>query len=106
MGALQPSSSTPLPTRPGAEDPLVLRLDGVFDGASAWDLRHLLERSAAETPGRPVIVDFSAVRDFYDFGVAVLAHGLAQRPAHLPPVRLRGLRTHQLRMFGYFGVEA
>jgi anti-anti-sigma regulatory factor len=103
MGALQ--SSVP-PPRSHPDDTLVLRLDGVFDGASAWDLRHTLERATSDAPMRPIVLDFSQVRDFYDFGVAVLAHGLAQRDAHLPPVRLRGLRTHQSRMFSYFGVEA
>jgi len=82
---------------------LLFRLDGAFDGASAWDLRHALEA----VDGRPthIVVDFSLVREFFDFGVAVLAHGLAQRPLSGPPVILKGLRKHQLRLFRYFGVE-
>lgn len=88
----------------GNGDSVIFAVDGVFDGASAWDLRHAIE--AVETSAKEVVVDFTRVREFYDFGVAVLAHTLAQRPKHQPPVALRGLRTHQQRMFRYFGVEA
>ena len=77
--------------------------DGVFDGASAWELRHALE---AVHKGSKVVLDFTRVREFYDFGVAVLAYGLAQRSPAVPRVTLKGLRTHQLRMFRYFGVDA
>lgn len=96
----------PVPAAPKSKEPkeLTIRLDGVFDGARAWDLRRRLE-ALPETPETRVVVDFSKVREFYDFGVAILAHGLSERHHLLPRVILRGLRTHQLRLLRYFGVE-
>jgi anti-anti-sigma regulatory factor len=77
----------------------VLRLSGVFDYDSASALREELARSS----GEDLVVDFSLVREFADLGVAVLARDLAgTRDRRL---RLRGLRTHQLRLFRYFGVD-
>ena len=76
----------------------VLRIAGVFDRASAFELRERLER---EPPG-DVVLDFSHVREFADLGVATLAHGLAGGERRL---RLLGLRQHQLRIFRYFGVD-
>ncbi len=76
----------------------VLRIAGVFDRASAFELRERLER---EPPG-DVTLDFSHVREFADLGVATLAHGLTGSERRL---RLLGLRQHQLRIFRYFGVD-
>ncbi len=104
MSALSSDSATlPMPPPPMADDEVTIRVDGVFDGATAWELRHTLENSAHG--GRTVVLDFSRVREFYDFGVSVLAYSLAQRSRSLPRVLLRGLRTHQHRMLRYFGVE-
>ena len=104
MAAAQPE---PIPNgaspSPENTDEVTFKLDGVFDGASAWELRHALE---AVQKGSKVVLDFTRVREFYDFGVAVLAYGLAQRSPTVPRVTLKGLRTHQLRMFRYFGVDA
>ena len=83
---------------------VTIEVDGVFDGATAWELRHTLDAARPRTSH--IVLDFSRVREFYDFGVGVLAYGLAQRETNLPRVSLRGLRTHQLRMLRYFGVEA
>jgi hypothetical protein len=104
MAAAQPELVPVNLTGPAEDrsDELTLKLDGVFDGASAWELRHRLE---AVRSAHRVVLDFSRVREFYDFGVAVLAHGLAQR-SPTPPVHFKGLRTHQLRLFKYFGVDA
>jgi anti-anti-sigma regulatory factor len=77
----------------------VLRLSGVFDRDSASALREELERSS----GGDLVVDFSLVREFADLGVAALARDLAG--ARDRRLRLRGLRTHQLRLFRYFGVD-
>lgn len=88
----------------GEANDVTFALAGVFDGASAWDLRHAIE--AVEVEASQLVLDFSKVREFYDFGVAVLAHALAQRDARRPAVALKGLRTHQARMFQYFGVQA
>lgn len=77
----------------------ILRVSGTFDRASAFAVREELSR------GRPreVVIDFSQVRDFADLGVATLAYGIAGTDRR---VSMRGLRTHQLRIFRYFGVEA
>ena len=76
----------------------VIRIAGVFDHASAFELGDRLERE----PAADVILDFSLVREFADLGVATLAHGLAGGERRL---RLLGLRHHQLRIFRYFGVD-
>jgi hypothetical protein len=76
----------------------VIRIAGVFDRASAFELRDRLERE----PAADVVLDFSLVREFADLGVATLAHGLAGGERRL---HLLGLRHHQLRIFRYFGVE-
>jgi hypothetical protein len=77
---------------------VIIRVSGVFDRASAFELRDRLERE----PATEVILDFSLVREFADLGVATLAHGLAGGERRL---RLLGLRHHQLRIFRYFGVD-
>ena len=76
----------------------VIRVAGVFDRASAFELRDRLERETAID----VVLDFSLVREFADLGVATLAHGLAGADRRL---HLRGLRQHQLRIFRYFGLD-
>ena len=76
----------------------IFRVSGVFDRASATELRARVEAEG----GADVILDFSFVREFADLGVAALASELAGGDLHL---RLRGLRQHQLRIFRYFGVD-
>ncbi len=76
----------------------VIRVAGVFDRASAFELRDRLERE----PALDLVLDFSFVREFADLGVATLAHGLAGAERRL---WLRGLRERQLRIFRYFGVD-
>lgn len=104
-----PEVAVESPVRPSPPPELlpevVLTVEGVFDGATAWELRRSLEEIHAARGGQ-VVLDFTRVREFYDFGVAVLAHGLAQRTASQPKVILRGLRTHQMRMLRYFGIDA
>lgn len=61
---------------------LYLHLQGVFDGSSAWEVRHALEGSDAGT----VVLDFSGVDEAYEFGATVLGAGLrllAGRSIHL-----------------------
>ncbi len=79
-------------------DRTILRVTGVFDRASAFELRDRVEHE----PAGDLVLDFSQVREFADLGVATLANGLATPERRL---RLRGLRQHQLRMFRYFGVD-
>jgi hypothetical protein len=79
-------------------DRTIIRLSGVFDRASACELRDRLEEDASDD----LVLDFSLVREFADAGVEALAPELA---AHVRRLRLRGLRQHQARMFRYFGVD-
>lgn len=109
MSLAQSEGTLPFPPLPppagdAPGEALTIRVEGIFDGASALDLRNRLEARRSET--ERIVLDFTTVREFYDFGVGVLAYSLAQRSTRLPRVSLRGLRTHQLRMFRYFGVEA
>jgi anti-anti-sigma regulatory factor len=76
----------------------VIRVAGVFDRTSAFELRDRLQRELAHD----LVLDFSLVREFADLGVATLAHGLAGADRRL---HLRGLRQHQLRIFRYFGLD-
>ncbi len=80
-------------------DLTVIRVAGVFDRASAFELRDRVER---EPSTDDLVLDFSLVREFADLGVATLAHGLVGVDRRL---HLRGLRQHQLRMFRYFGLD-
>ena len=82
----------------GAKD-VVIRMDGTFDVASA---RRLAGTLADADPGEEVFVDLTHVREFNDFGIAVLAQALRESPAR---ISLRGLRQHQYRMLRYLGVE-
>lgn len=58
----------------GSQDREVLRLSlqGVFDGSSAWELRHALEGADAER----IEVDFGGVVETWEFGAAILSAGL------------------------------
>lgn len=80
------------------EHPITLRLDGVFDVPTAQKLAHAI----ADAGDRPVQVDLTRVREFHDFGVALLARSLAGRPA----VSVSGLRQHHLRLLRYLGIDA
>ena len=75
-----------------------LNLEGAFDGAAGWELVKRLSEERGE-----IVLDFSRIATFDDYGLAVLAHALHERQGR--PVRLAGLRTHQLRMLHYLGVE-
>jgi anti-anti-sigma regulatory factor len=76
------------------------RISGRFDGACAWDLsRRLQQELLAE-----LLLDFSQVDEFVDYGVAVLANVLLALDHKC--IHLRGVRQHQLRLFKYFGVDA
>ncbi len=85
--------------RGGGED-VVIRMEGTFDVPTARRLAGTLTDAG---PGREVYVDLTHVREFNDFGIAVLAQALRESPAH---VSLRGLRQHQYRMLRYLGVES
>ena len=72
---------------------------GKFESSCAWDL----SRRIAQEPLSELVLDFSQVGDFVDYGIAVLSSALLEIPQKT--VRLEGLRQHQLRLFKYFGVE-
>jgi hypothetical protein len=80
------------------EHVMIIELDGTFDKPAAQRLALALE----EAGDRDVRVDLSRVKDFHDFGVADLGRALAGRRR----VSVRGLRTHQVRLLRYLGVEA
>ena len=80
--------------------PSVIRLEGTFDLPAA----RVLERSLGSMAGNGgVRVDFTAVRRFNDFAVAVLAQALKRAPG--PGVKVEGLTVHQIRLLRYFGVD-
>ncbi len=79
-------------------DEIVIRLEGVFDAAAAQRLSTAIE--AAD--GDEIRVDLTGVREFHDFGIAMLARALSGREH----VAVSGLRHHQLRLLRYFGIEA
>jgi anti-anti-sigma regulatory factor len=72
-----------------------ITLEGTFDASAAAALCQTLAAAGTE----PVAIDFSRVRHFVDFAVAVLTSGLQGRQ-----VELRGLSRHQEAVFRYFGV--
>ena len=80
-------------------DHSLIRLSGAFDGLGARRLEVLL---AAAEPGACLRVDLTQIREFHDFGIAVLAQALTRCKAK---VTLLGLRRHQIRVLRYFGVD-
>jgi hypothetical protein len=79
----------------------VIRLEGVFDIPAARLLQLTLKGLRS---GEQVRIDFTRVREFRDYGVAVLAQALTGRDGAM--VTLEGLRTHHVRLLRYFGVDA
>lgn len=51
---------------------LRLKLRGILDGSSAWELRHALEAYQASE----IVLDMEGLVEIWDFGAAVLAAGL------------------------------
>jgi hypothetical protein len=79
----------------------IIRLEGTFDLPSARLVAYSLKRMS---PGDAVRVDFSRVRQFHDFAIAVLAQALTS--AEAMHVKVEGLGTHHVRLLRYFGVSA
>jgi ABC-type transporter Mla MlaB component len=102
VGSLQ--GEVPLAVNPRGEeamnthDPQVLRVDGVLDVETARRLALALSDAGAGE----IRIDLTRVREFHDFGVAVLARALADRRA---PTAVSGLRQHHLRLLRYLGIE-
>jgi len=76
----------------------VIRMDGVFDAAAAQRLADAL----SDANGDLIRVDLTRVREFHDFGIALLARALAGRSR----ISVSGLRQHQVRLLRYFGIDA
>jgi hypothetical protein len=74
------------------------RTTGKFEASCAWELSGRLQQE----PLGDVVVDFSQVNEFVDYGVAIIATALVGSRKR---IELRGLRQHQERLFGYFGVD-
>jgi anti-anti-sigma regulatory factor len=81
----------------GAVDRIVIHVDGVFDAAAAQRLTSAI----AEADGE-VRVDLTGIREFHDFGIAMLARALSGRSG----VAVCGISQHQLRLLRYFGIDA
>lgn len=82
---------------PGA-DPRIIRVDGVFDVPAA----QRLARELAEAGDGEVRIDLTRVREFHDFGIALLARELSGRVR----TSVSGLRQHHIRLLRYLGIEA
>ena len=80
-------------------DEIEIRIDGILDGPAARRVEATLARAR---PGARFHIDLVQVREFHDFGIAVLGNALATTQAL---VRLRGLREHHVRVLRYFGIE-
>jgi hypothetical protein len=76
------------------------RIAGRFEGSCAFELAARIQRD----PLQELVLDFSQVGDFVDYGVAALANALLGLPGK--SFELRGLRQHQERLFKYFGVDS
>ncbi len=79
-------------------DATVIRMDGVFDVPAA---QHLARELARAGEGE-VRIDLTQVREFHDFGVALLARELAVHGK----ASVSGLRQHHLRLLRYLGIDA
>lgn len=86
-----------IPVRPTT----VIELDREFDVPAA---HHVAAQIEGTEPGGTVTLDFHRVTQFHDFGIALLAQALGR--SRRVDVRLAGLRTHQVRVLRYFGVDA
>ncbi len=85
---------------PEPREPEIISKDGVFDVSAAQDVAY---RLAGAHVGAEVRIDLRQVREFHDFGVAVLAKALADCPAH---VSVHGLRQHHRRLLRYLGISS
>jgi hypothetical protein len=82
----------------GTRGEVVVRVDGTFDAKAASRLSGWL----AEIPlDATLVLDFGAVRDCQDLGLAAVARDLAARDG----LAVRGLTRHQERMLRYLGVD-
>jgi hypothetical protein len=74
------------------------RLEGIFDVPAARKLAAALEDAGFAE----VRIDMTRVREFHDFGVALLGQSISGRRA---PTAVLGLQEHHLRLLRYLGIE-
>jgi len=79
-------------------DRTVMRIEGVFDVAAAKQVASRLD----EAGYAQVRIDMTRVREFHDFGVALLAQTISGRRA---PTSVLGLKEHHLRLLRYLGID-
>ena len=87
-------------TRETRRGTIRFRLEGVFTGAAAFALREALARESGL-----VELDFSRVRQFFDFGLAAFATELSSPAMAGLKVELVGLGLHHRRLLQYFGLD-
>lgn len=75
---------------------LRLRLGGVLDGSGAYLLRERISAGSS-----PVVIDFSRLQRLSDFGLGILAMGIAEANHD---VQFVGLGHHALRILRAFGL--
>jgi hypothetical protein len=81
-----------------AEVRTVIRMEGTFDVSAARRLARDLDAMAFAD----IRIDLTRVREFHDFGVALLASSIAARRA---PTSVIGLQEHHLRLLKYLGID-
>jgi anti-anti-sigma regulatory factor len=86
-------------TVPMTAAPKILRVDGVFDVGAARSLAAALTDVAAAD----VQIDLTHVREFHDFGVALLAQAVGDR--HHAATVVLGLQEHHLRLLRYLAID-
>jgi anti-anti-sigma regulatory factor len=77
----------------------VIRVEGTLDGFAARRVEVALNRA---DPGARLWIDLTQVREFHDFGIAVLGQALARCAATF---RLRGLRREHVCVLRAFGID-
>ena len=82
----------------GQRERTIIRMDGVFDVPAAREIAGKLEQAGFAE----VRIDLTRVREFHDFGVALLAQTIAGRRA---PTAVLGLHEHHLRLLRYLGID-
>lgn len=75
-----------------------LSVAGPFDLPAAQRMAHAIAEASEETLVR---IDLTRVSHFDDSGVALLGRALARHRR----TEVRGLRSHQIRLLRYFGIE-
>jgi hypothetical protein len=86
------------PTVAGVRRPTLIGVDGVFDVPAA----RILARTLAGLTAAEVRIDMTRVREFHDYGVALLAHAIACRRT---PTTVLGLHEHHLRLLRYLAID-